>query len=110
MNAQAICTCTDSACVVALCSAGYQALLLAPTELLATQHMATLTFIADRLPLALRPRVELLTSSVAAKQKAAVKAGLARGDVDLLVSTQSALWLNGGWSKLALVVVDEQHK
>jgi RecG-like helicase len=35
---------------------------------------------------------------------------LARGDIDLLVSTQAALWLNGGWSKLALVVEDEQHK
>jgi RecG-like helicase len=43
-------------------------------------------------------------------KKAAVKARLARGDIDLLVSTQAALWLNGGWSKLALVVVDEQHK
>jgi ATP-dependent DNA helicase RecG len=91
-------------------STGCQALLLAPTELLATQHMATLTFIADRLPLALRPRVALLTGSIPTKEKAAVKARLARGDIDLLVSTQAALWLNGGWSKLALVVVDEQHK
>ncbi|KAF6260024.1 hypothetical protein COO60DRAFT_1625888 [Scenedesmus sp. NREL 46B-D3] len=83
---------------LAVRQAGHQALLLAPTTLLAAQHMATLSSIADRLPLALRPR-----------EKAAMKARLARGDVDLLVSTQ-ALWLNGGWSKLALVVVDEQHK
>jgi ATP-dependent DNA helicase RecG len=89
--------------------AGYQALLLAPTELLVTQHMSTLSFIADRLPLAMRPRVELLTSSISAKEKATVKAKLAKGDVDLLVSTSAALWLKG-WSKLALVVVDEQHK
>ncbi|WIA19703.1 hypothetical protein OEZ85_005629 [Tetradesmus obliquus] len=95
---------------LAVRQAGYQALLLAPTELLASQHLATLNFIAERLPLSLRPRIELLTGSLANKEKAGVKARLAAGEVDLLVATQAALWLKGGWSKLALVVVDEQHK
>ena len=72
---------------------GYQALLLAPTELLASQHLATLNFIAERLPLSVRPRIELLTGSLANKEKAGVKARLAAGEVDLLVATQVCLCL-----------------
>lgn len=88
---------------------GYQALLLAPTELLASQHFSTLSFISEQLPLADRPRVELLTSSMPAKVKDDVKRRIAAGGVDLVVSTQAALWVKK-WGKLALLVVDEQHK
>ncbi|KAF8062927.1 recG [Scenedesmus sp. PABB004] len=96
------------ACLAAAGS-GFQALLLAPTELLASQHAATLAGIAERLPLSLRPRVGLLTSSGRAKEREEVKRRVAEGQLDVLVSTQAALWVRR-WRKLALVVVDEQHK
>lgn len=51
----------------------------------------------------------LLTSSTKAREKEVIKAGLAAGTVDVLVSTQAALWVTA-WGRLALVVVDEQHK
>eukprot|EP00775_Hariotina_reticulata_P012580 gene12580-12710_t len=98
---------------LAAAGSGYQSLLLAPTELLATQHYATLTSLSEQLFLKhlglKRPRVALLTSSSKASEKTAIKAALAGGRCDVLVSTQAALWVRD-WSKLALVVVDEQHK
>lgn len=85
--------------------------MLAPTELLASQHVETLQRIAEELPLAMRPRIELLSRLVTAKpkEKEAVHTAVAEGRVDILVSTQAALFVPT-WGKLALVVVDEQHK
>eukprot|EP00878_Enallax_costatus_P045547 GHUV01054958.1.p1 GENE.GHUV01054958.1~~GHUV01054958.1.p1 ORF type:complete len:399 (+),score=85.44 GHUV01054958.1:937-2133(+) len=85
--------------------------MLAPTELLASQHLATLQRIAEELPLNKRPRVELLSRIVTsrAKEKEAVYGAIAEGRVDILVSTQAALFVPK-WGKLGLVVVDEQHK
>eukprot|EP00879_Flechtneria_rotunda_P020962 GHRR01022072.1.p1 GENE.GHRR01022072.1~~GHRR01022072.1.p1 ORF type:complete len:234 (+),score=58.80 GHRR01022072.1:1274-1975(+) len=90
-------------------AAGYQALLLAPTELLAQQHYESFTSITDQLPLSNRPRIDLLTSSTRAKEKEGLKNAVKDGKVSILVSTQAALWVRE-WTKLALVVVDEQHK
>lgn len=95
--------------VVLLCCAGYQALLFAPTELLATQHYQTLEKLADELPVAVRPRIGLLTGSMSAAAKRSMKADIGDGKINIVISTQAALWVDA-WDKLALIVIDEQHK
>ncbi len=57
---------------------------MAPTELLADQHYRTLLSITDALPLALRPRVASLSRSLKAKERKAVQARIAAGEVDLV--------------------------
>lgn len=66
---------------------GYQALLFAPTELLATQHYATLNDIIESMPLAQRPRTALLIGSCRASEKKTIKDQLADGSKDILIST-----------------------
>lgn len=91
-------------------SAGKQALLFAPTELLAMQHYNTLARLADELPLGgVRPRMGILTGSKTAAEKKSIKADIAQGNLNIIISTQAALYVDA-WEKLALVVVDEQHK
>jgi ATP-dependent DNA helicase RecG len=90
--------------------AGKQALLFAPTELLATQHYNTLAKLADELPLGgARPRMGILTGSKTAAEKRNIKADIAAGRLNIIISTQAALYVDA-WQSLALVVVDEQHK
>jgi ERCC4-related helicase len=90
--------------------AGYQALLFAPTELLAGQHNKTLERLAEDLPMkGMRPRVGMLVGSITPAAKKQLKKEIAVGDKNIIISTQAALWVKD-WHKLALVVVDEQHK
>jgi ATP-dependent DNA helicase RecG len=97
-------------CIDAAASAGKQALLFAPTELLATQHYKNLERLADELPLGgARPRMGILTGSNTASEKRKIKADIAQGKLNIIISTQAALYVDA-WEKLALVVVDEQHK
>jgi ATP-dependent DNA helicase RecG len=95
---------------------GHQAAIMAPTEILAEQHYASVTrFFAaagDGLAAVLgrAPRVALLTGSVKGKRRAAVYASAAAGDVDVLVGTQALIQEGLDISRLGLVVVDEQHR
>lgn len=89
--------------------AGCQALMFAPTELLARQHMGTLNRIIEELPLEHRPRTGLLLGSASAREKRELKAQVAAGQRDILVSTTAALWVQD-WHNLGLVIIDEQHK
>jgi ATP-dependent DNA helicase RecG len=95
---------------------GYQGALMAPTEILAEQHFATLTELFDaaagRLEPALgrRPRLGLLTGSVKGRARSAVYAGAADGSLDILVGTQALIQQSLDFLRLALVVVDEQHR
>ncbi len=99
-------TMVAAACVWAVCSAGKQAAFMAPTEILAEQHLATLRgFLA---PYDLR--VEKLTGSMTAKEKREIKAALASGEIDLVVGTHALLTEDVAFSNLALVVTDEQHR
>ncbi len=84
--------------------AGHQAALMAPTELLAEQHERTLRSLLGGTGL----RVGLLTSS--APGAAAVRAALAAGDVDLVVGTHALVQGDVAFARLALVVIDEQHR
>jgi ATP-dependent DNA helicase RecG len=84
----------------------FQAVLMAPTELLAEQHAATL----ERLlaPLDLRP--ELLLGRQAAAEKKAVRGGLATGQARLAVGTHALMQESVSFHRLGLVVIDEQHR
>jgi ATP-dependent DNA helicase RecG len=84
----------------------YQAALMAPTELLAEQHAATL----ERLlaPLDLRP--ELLLGRMTGSEKAAVRERLARGQSRLVIGTHALMQESVSFKRLGLVVIDEQHR
>ena len=85
---------------------GYQAALMAPTEILAEQHFATFTkfFAAQDV------RVALLTGSTPAAQKRAIKQQLAQGELDLIIGTHALLTADVQFADLALVITDEQHR
>ena len=85
---------------------GYQACLLAPTEILAEQHFATLRRMLGALPV----RVELLTGSTKAKERVPLFGALEDGSVDILVGTHAVLEDNVQFHNLGLVVIDEQHR
>lgn len=90
-----------------LCAAyGYQATLMAPTEVLAQQHAGTL----NRSLASSRVRVALLTGSMGRSQRREIIDKLAAGEIDLLVGTQALLSEDIQFKNLALVIVDEQHK
>ena len=85
---------------------GYQACLLAPTEILAEQHFATLRRMLGALPV----RVELLTGSTKAKERAPLFEALEDGSIDILVGTHAVLEDNVVFRNLGIVVIDEQHR
>jgi len=84
----------------------YQAAMMAPTELLAEQHGATLTRLLE--PLALRP--ELLIGRLAAPEKAAARERIATGASRLVVGTHALIQESVRFRRLGLVVIDEQHR
>ena len=85
---------------------GYQACIMAPTEILAEQHYATLSSMLEGLPV----RVALLTGSVKGKRRKEVLEGLLTGDIHLLVATHAVLEDTVQFSALGFVVIDEQHR
>ena len=85
---------------------GYVSAFMAPTEILAEQHYANLS--ALLFPFGLR--VAKLTGAMTAKEKRAVKAALAAGEIDLIVGTHALFSADVEYSRLALVVTDEQHR
>jgi ATP-dependent DNA helicase RecG len=86
--------------------AGRQAALMAPTETLAEQHFLTI----DELCAGLGVRVELLTSSLRARDHANVRQRIASGDALLVVGTHALIQKEVEFRDLAVVVVDEQHR
>ncbi len=92
--------------MLASVAAGHQAVLMAPTEVLARQHMQTLT----RDLAHSRVRIELLTGSLSPSQRRATLARLAAGEADLIVGTHALLADDVFLPKLALVIIDEQQK
>ncbi len=98
--------------VVALCAMllavenGYQAALMAPTEILAEQHFLTFKRMLKNLPV----NVAILTSSTKAAQKKKILAGLAEGTLHILVGTHAVIQDNVQFHNLRLAVIDEQHR
>jgi ATP-dependent DNA helicase RecG len=86
--------------------AGTQAALLAPTEILARQHHATLVKQAGDLPV----RIALLTGRDKGRAREALLADLAEGRIDILIGTHAIFQETVDYHDLGLVVVDEQHR
>ena len=86
--------------------AGYQSAFMAPTEILAQQHAKTLQEFLDPFGI----NVLLLTGSMKAKEKSAVKAALAGGSCHIVVGTHALLTEDVEFCNLALTVTDEQHR
>lgn len=85
---------------------GYQVALIAPTEILATQHFLSLKNLFGKLGY----YVGLLVGSMTAKEKKAMKAMLANGMAHVVVGTHAILEEDVGFQRLGLAVIDEQHR
>ena len=85
---------------------GYQAAMMAPTEILATQHFESLTKMFSKSDL----KIALLTGSTPAKQKREIKKALFNNEIDLLIGTHALIQNDVEFRKLALVITDEQHR
>jgi ATP-dependent DNA helicase RecG len=85
---------------------GYQASMMAPTEVLAEQHYLTVHRILERIGV----KVALLTGSQNAREKDAVLTNIAAGHVDVIIGTHALIQQDVVFRKLGLVVVDEQHR
>ena len=89
----------------AVAGAGHQTALMAPTELLAEQHLRSLRQLAgDGSPL----RIELLTGSV--PKSSGRREAIEKGEVDLVVGTHALVQKDVHFARLALAIVDEQHR
>jgi ATP-dependent DNA helicase RecG len=85
---------------------GFQAALMAPTEILATQHYETIQSFVEPLGIS----VGLLTGSSKKKQRDALHAGLQDGSIHLLIGTHALLEDSVQFSNIGIVVIDEQHR
>ncbi|MDA8910734.1 ATP-dependent DNA helicase RecG [Crocinitomicaceae bacterium] len=85
---------------------GYQAAIMAPTEILATQHFESLTEFLNDLPI----RVSLLTGSTKKSQRKILHKGLENGEIHILVGTHALLEDTVKFKNIGLVVIDEQHR
>jgi ATP-dependent DNA helicase RecG len=85
---------------------GYQGAMMAPTEILAEQHVRTLRKLLGDLPV----RVQLLTGRMAAPERRAALAAIASGEAGIVVGTHALIQEGVQYHRLGLVVVDEQHR
>lgn len=98
--------------VVAMCAAykatkcGYQVAIMAPTAILATQHLENFKNILKEMGI----KCELLISGISKKKKEEILEQLANGDIDILIGTHAIIEENVVFKKLGLVVTDEQHR
>ncbi len=92
---------------------GYQAALMVPTEVLASQHFKNLSKLLEVLnhknP-SYRLSIELLTGSTTAKERKRILTALESGDVNILVGTHALFEDAVGFNRLGLIVIDEQHR
>ena len=86
--------------------AGFESTLMAPTEVLATQHYFSIKKILDKFNVA----VELITGSMSKKEKEAIYKRVQNKEIDLLIGTHSLLNENIIFNNLRLVITDEQHR
>ena len=86
--------------------AGFESTLMAPTEVLATQHYFSIKKILDKFNVA----VELITGSMSKKEKEAIYKRVQNKEIDLLIGTHSLLNENIIFNNLGLVITDEQHR
>ena len=98
--------------VIAMCAAfkavksGYQATIIAPTAILAIQHLENFKNLFDKMNI----RCELLISAITKKKKTEILERLKNGEIDILIGTHALLQENVEFKNLGLVVTDEQHR
>ena len=85
---------------------GYQATIMAPTAILASQHLESFQSILSKFDI----RCELLISSITKKKKAEILEKLQNGEIDILIGTHAILEENVVFKNLGLVITDEQHR
>ena len=85
---------------------GYQACLMAPTEILAEQHLQTIRDFLQGMDI----RVELLTGNVKGKKRKEILDGLATGDIQILIGTHAVIEDPVAFHRLGVAVIDEQHR
>ncbi|MDR2815738.1 MAG: ATP-dependent DNA helicase RecG [Proteiniphilum sp.] len=93
-------------CMLIALDNGYQSCLMAPTEILASQHFDTFREMLSGMAL----RVELLTGSTKKKEREKIHAGLQSGEVDILIGTHALVEDTVQFRNLGFVVIDEQHR
>ena len=109
-------TVVAAAALLQAVAAGFQAALMAPTEILAGQHFETLCRLigelsVDRGAQGERPvRVALLTGSLKPREKADVRDAIANGELDIVAGTHALIQEGVEFDRLGLVIVDEQHR
>ena len=99
-------TLVAAAAIWATVQNGYQAALMAPTEILAVQHAETLA----RMLAPFNIRVALLTGGMRAAEKRATLAAVAAGEADLIIGTHALVSSGVAFAHLGLAVIDEQHR
>lgn len=85
---------------------GYQAAIMAPTEILAQQHFDTISAMVEKLPI----KVEKLTGNVRQAKRREIHAGLEEGTIHILVGTHALIEDKVAFKNLGIVVIDEQHR
>ena len=93
-------------CILIAADNGFQSALMAPTEILATQHYRSILELVETTGL----RVELLTGSTGRRKRAEIAEGLMSGEIDLLIGTHALIEEGVRFSRLGFVVIDEQHR
>ena len=88
------------------CLCGFQSALMAPTEILATQHYHNIKELLKDTNI----NVELLTGSISKKEKTAIYKELKEGNIDIIVGTHALIQEEVEYSNLGLVITDEQHR
>ncbi len=99
-------TMVAAAAAYCACRNGWQSALMVPTEILAEQHMASL----EKLLAPLGVRCGLLTGSLPPAKKRQVREALAAGEIDLIIGTHALVSEATVFSRLGLVITDEQHR
>lgn len=93
-------------CMLIAADNGYQSAIMAPTEILATQHYESIAPLASKVGL----RVELLTGSTRKKQRTTIHQGLLSGEINILIGTHALIEDTVQFFSLGFVVIDEQHR
>lgn len=96
-----------AACIIhTMAKNGIQSAFMAPTDILARQHFATLSRLFEGTDI----KTELLTGSLSAKRKSEIKSRLAKGEIQVIIGTHALLTEDTQFARLGLVVTDEQHR
>ena len=99
-------TAVAAAVIYSIIKNGYQAAMMAPTEILAAQHFDSFSKLFEGTKI----KIALLTGSTKAKEKREIKEALMDGEIDLIIGTHALIQNDVEFKSLALVITDEQHR